>query len=189
GRTGDVLRLDVLLPHVPPAGDGHAGRVLLLRLPVPAAGNAAGPDEPAGGGRRGLRDCLDRPVRRPQVRRPQAEFPHRPGLPADRPGLGDGEVLPADGLALLSLWQAPAMPATAPACHRHVAGKAGSCRGGWNMAAVGWKGRAAYPRSRRAGASSNTRSWRRRASTAAPASCRPSRRALAAAIANTGPGR
>jgi hypothetical protein len=45
---------------------------------------------------------LDRAVRRPQDRRPQAELPHRPHLPADRAGVGAGEAVPQAGLVVLN---------------------------------------------------------------------------------------
>src|SRR5690606_12099881 len=53
----------------------------------------------AGGGR--VRGGVDRAVHRPQDRRPQAQLPHRPGLPADRPGLGAVQALPPPRLALV----------------------------------------------------------------------------------------
>ena len=53
-------------------------------------------------GHRRVRGGVDRAVHRPQDRRQEAELLHRPDLPADRPDLGAVQVLPQDGLEVLT---------------------------------------------------------------------------------------
>src|SRR6185437_7450346 len=88
GGAGDGAGVLLVLAAFAPAGRGSAGRVRPARsahqLPVLAA-------------RRG-RGRLDRPVHRTQVRGAQAEFPHRPFLSADRPGLADGQAVSQAGI-------------------------------------------------------------------------------------------
>ena len=75
--------------------------------------------QPALAGTGGLRAGLDRPVHRPPVRRPAAEFSHRPVLPAGRAGLADGKAACA-GWASRPTHDAAAHPAQHPALGRAV---------------------------------------------------------------------
>src|ERR1700756_3540738 len=92
GGVRDCAGVYLVLETFASIGRGIADRAGDLRADLRKSVRAAWADVDALAGRRRIRGCLDRPVRRPLVRRKAAKLLYRSSLSAGRSSLADGQT-------------------------------------------------------------------------------------------------